>query len=403
MNKKILIITASVLGIIAVAFGVYFAIKKAKEVASPSENGVPAGYFGGGISGISNQGGSVSGISVEKKEKLQIMSDQTAFDYWTTGDFLNKNATTTGTSTILLDISNQIFYFNESGQILKVIDNKDDEMMSDRTIENMQSIESNKDGSLVIIKYGANNNSPQFEIFDIGKKVWTVFENISALTFSPDGNQIAYLEKTAGNSVISNLVIKDLIGKKPKITKIMSFNQKDFNLKWLLADKILLISKPSYQIIGEIWAVDVKKKTINLFSGDTGIMVNWAKDASIGLKMGSNQKGEGNLNLMGNDGTIKANLEFFTLPEKCFVSMIKIYCGLSQNQTVIKNPLLPDDYLKRAVYYSDYLYEIDVPTNAFSLIFNDLNFNIDFSRLSLFNNNLIFINRYDKKVYKLNL
>ena len=398
MNKKTLIIIAAVFGVIAVSFGVYFAIKKTKEIITPPESSVPSGYFGRGVSEIP-----VSGISAEKKEKLQVISDQTAFDYWTTGDFLNKNATTTATSTILSDTSNQIFYFNESGQILKIIDNKDDEMISDRIIENIQSIEANKDGSLVIVKYGADNNSPLFEIFDIGKKVWTIFENISVLTFSPDGNQIAYLEKTAGNSVISNLVIKDLISKKPKTTKIISFNQKDFNLKWLLADKILLTPKPSYQAEGEIWAVDIKKKTINLFSGDAGIMVNWAKDGSIGLKMSSNQREEGSLNLIGNDGAIKAILDFFTLPEKCFASLVKIYCGLSQSQTVIKNPALPDDYLKKAVYYSDYLYEINVLTNSFSLIFSDPNFNIDFSRLSLFNNNLIFINRYDKKVYKLAL
>ncbi len=401
MNKKILIITAVVLGVIAVGFGVYFAIKKAREIITPPEGSVPAGYFSSGISGGIL---GISGISGEKKEKLQIMSDQTAFDYWTTGDFLNKNATTTATSTILSDISNQIFYFNESRQILKAVDNKEDEMISDRTIENMQSIEANKDGSLVIVKYGADNNSPLFEIFDISKKVWTVFENISALTFSPNGNQIAYLENSANSNSMSNLVIKDLIDKKPKTTKIISFNQKDFNLKWLLADKILLISKPSYQIEGEIWEVNIKKKTLKMFDSGNGLAVNWAKDASFGLKMTTDQKGSGTLNLIDNIGALKANLGFFTLPEKCLVNLVKIYCGLSQSYTTIKKPELPDDYLKKAVYYSDYLYEIDVATNAFSLIFSNPNFNIDFFRLSLFNNNsLIFINRYDNKVYKLNL
>ena len=65
-------------------------------------------------------------------------------------------------------------------------------------------------------------------------------------------------------------------------------------------------------------------------------MVNWAKDGSIGLKMRSNQKGEGSFNLIGNDGAIKAILDFFHIAGKVFCEFGKIYCGLSQSQTVIK-------------------------------------------------------------------
>lgn len=410
-NKKILTIIGVVLAIFAVGFGVYFAWQKAKEIAAPSGGGggVPSEYFGG-LKGVQNISGipSVAPAKEEKKEKLQLASDQPVFDYWTTGDILNKSAATTtavaATSTALSDLSNQIFYFNGSGQIFKAVVNKEDEMISDRAIENLQSIKANKDGTMIIVKYG-NLANPTFEIFDLGKKVWTILNNITAAAFSPDGNKIAYLENVGGgNSAASNLVIKDLAGKKPKTAKILSFNQKDFGLEWIIPDKIFLISKPSYLAEGEIWSASVSKKTLNLIISGNGLAVNWAKDGSLGLKMESNSKGKGSLNLIGSDGAVKANLGFFALPDKCFVSLAKIYCAIAQSRTSIAEPILPDNYLKRAVYYTDYLYGIDVPTNSFSLVFGDPNFNIDFSRLSLFiDNSLAFINRYDGKIYKLNL
>ena len=67
MNKKTLIIIAAVFGVIAVSFGVYFAIKKTKEIITPPESSVPSGYFGRGVSEIP-----VSGISAEKKKSFRL-------------------------------------------------------------------------------------------------------------------------------------------------------------------------------------------------------------------------------------------------------------------------------------------------------------------------------------------
>src|SRR3972149_4708019 len=96
--KKIIIIISVILGIIAIVFGAYFAWKK-----------------------------------------LKIISDQPAFYYWLT------NSTTTA----------DIFYINQVGQILKIKEDGDDEIISDRQIDNLQSVEANKDGGKIIVKHGS--------------------------------------------------------------------------------------------------------------------------------------------------------------------------------------------------------------------------------------------------------
>lgn len=445
-SKKTIIIASVVLVVmIAIALGIYFAIKTAKEIITP-----PTGE---GIGAPEAGAEFASQIEELKGPKLKMISDQPVFDYWivseeikevlatttivatTTGAASGKTTTTTApavgksaleifglgatsteaTSTkatiegkvekpLFAATTGEIFYINQYGQILKLRDNKTDEIISERRIDHLQSVKANKNGKLVIVKFGdlnsdSDSSSSQFELFNLETKVWQVLENISAVDFSPDGTKIAYLENAG------DLIIKELFNTSPKYkpSKILTLNQKDFDLKWLMEEKILLTSKPSYQYASEIWAVDVKNKTMELFMGDRGLIINWAADSILGLKFKSDDRGNGSLNLIDNSGTIKANLGFSTLPDKCLIGLVKIYCALSQGSTAIKAPKLPDDYLKRAVYFNDYIYELDVDKNILTRIFNETEPSLDATHLSLFGDKLLFINRYDNKIYSLRL
>lgn len=388
MSKKTIIIAigAIILLAIAIAIGIYFAIKTTQQISEITSQ-IP----------ISETIRPSERNAV--KPRLVIISDQPISFYWTVGDTLTSvssllNATSTQTT-----LEKQIFYFNQNGQIL-LVKEKEDEIVSGRQIENIQNIKSSKDGNQIIVKHGIAD-SFQYEIFDVASKIWQILDNITAADFSPDGKQIAYLENIK-NSQANNLIIKDLEGKK-KSTIILSLNQKDFDLKWLTSEKILLVSKPSALYQNEIWAVNIKNKTLTMFNRDTGLTVNWAKDGSYGLKFSANQKGEGALNLIDKEGVIKANLNFKTLPEKCAVTANKIYCAISYERTMIKEPFLPDDYLKKAVYFSDFVYEIDINGNNFKTIFDETDPALDIFDLSLFENKILFINKYDNKLYGLNL
>ncbi len=416
-KKKIFIIIGVSLGIIAIGIGVYFAYKKSKEILTPGAGVEQAGEFG------------IASGTGEKK-KLQIISDQPVFDYWATGgplvfiqDQTSKTvsvlsaqagvakfamATSTVTSTsistatsTLKNLEKQVFYFNQSGQILRAKEGED-EMISDRIIDNLQKIEADKDGLNVIIKYGSLI-SPQVEIFSLVSKIFQPLEKVSSAAFSPDGTKIAYLE--AGAKITSNLMIKDLVGKKKQTVKILSLAQRDFDLMWPNSNTILLMPKTSHAYRNEIFSVDVKNKTINSFASGYGIMVNWSKDSGeFGLKFESDIKGSGRtFSLIDIIGTTRANMGFATLPNKCSIGLAKIYCAIPQSYTSFQEPKLPDEYLKRAAYSTDAIYEIDINQNTFAAIFTEAEPALDALHFTPFDSQLLFVNRYDDKVYSLML
>ena len=111
------------------------------------------------------------------------------------------------------------------------------------------------------------------------------------------------------------------------------------------------------------------------------------------------------MSLVDANGAIKANIGISTLPEKCFMNASKIYCAIMQNYSnTLPKPILPDDYLKKAFYSRDKIYAIDIADNSSELVLSDeLPPAIDAVNLSLNGNNLFFINRYDNRVYNLEL
>ena len=371
--KKIIIIISVILGIVAMGLGVYFAWKKTKTILTPPS--APSQPTSVGIT---------EPTAAERQlaaQKLKILSDQPIFDYW-----------------IYSTSSEQVFYVNQEGKIFKIKEDGNDEAITSEPIENLQTIKSSSDGKRVFIKSG-DLVSPKFTIFNSETKIFELLpENITAAAFSPDAKKIAYLEKNSGN-----LMIKDLIGAKPKTVKVLSFNQKDFDLDWILAEKIVLTPKPSAFYRTSSWMIDINKKTlIALGTEVNGLMMKWSADGKAGLQFSSQSEGrEGRLNLINEQGAVQAVLDFITLPDKCFISQPKIYCAVPES--IPAKTVLPDDYLKRAVYFKDVFYQIDITQNSLSEILAGTEPTLDATRLNLVDNKLLFINRYDNGLYSLEL
>lgn len=390
--KKPLIIISVILGILAMTIGVYFAWKKSRELLIPPIVQQP-------MAGDQQ-------FPFLAERKMKILSDQPIFDYFVRQSFSGGGLATSTNSQA------EIFYLNQDGKIFKVKEDVEDEAVTSEHIDNLQSIKSSSDGKLALIKFGYSTSSgqaPQFVIFNSETKVQEFLpENTMAVAFSPDAKKIVYLQKQAGFKTASDLIIKELFGTKPKTAKILSFNQMDFDLNWILPETVILAPKPSAFSDSSVWSVDIKNKTFKPLSliDLSGLIINWSidgrTDGKFGLQFNSGKEGSKNsLILINEKGEKKANLDFLTLPNKCFFSEPKIYCAIPLE--ISNSAVLPDDYLKKAVYFRDFIYQIDIEKNSFSEIFSAVEPVIDAVNLRILDNKLLFINRYDGRLYGLEL
>ncbi len=384
--KKTIIIISAIFGILAILTGVYFAWKKTKTILTPPG---PAQS----TTGVNQPTTNEQQITTQK---LKIISEQPIFDYWVFYPTATSTDKTMATSTVTS--SGKIFYISQEGKIFGINEEDKAEAVTPDQINNLQAVKSSFDGKRTIIKFG-DLISPKFIIFNSETKVFeTLPGNISAAAFSPDGKKITYLEQTSGN-----LMTKDLVGTKPKTTKILSFSQKDFDLEWISAEKIILTPKPSAFYLASAWQVDIKNKTVNsLGSAANGLIIKWSINGKTGLEFSVQSAGEkSSLNLIDDQGLAKGNLNFITFPDKCFIAEPKIYCAIPEGLPV--NSVLPDDYLKRAIYFKDSIYQIDTSQNSMVGILNITDPALDAVNLTLAGSKLLFINRYDNNLYSLEL
>jgi hypothetical protein len=356
-----------IIAIIALGIGLYLGWQKAKPFLNPPTTPAPT-------------------PEEVLQQKIKSLSDKEVFDYW-----INSSATST-----------EIFYITLDGKIFNAETNEE---ISDQIINNLQQIKTSSDGSKILIKSVAAT-STSFTIFNLETKIWQPLDNeIVAVDFSPTEDKIIYLMKTKTGA--SNLIIKDLeVKAKQKSTIIMSLNQQDFDINWIDKDLILLIPKPANQITSEVWQVNLKDKTIKLFASGNGLMLNWQKIKQRGLK-----------SIISKDQLVtylidKNNQEqvfnFSTFPDKCTLDDFpQLYCAIAITTSISPQRLtLPDDYLKKAVYFNDILYKIDTASSTSTpeeILSSTDEAPIDIFNLRKIGNTLLFINRYDNKLYKIEI
>ena len=382
--KRILIISGILLVLLALGFGVYFAWTKSKEILNPpaSPGTVPVTEnqnFGNQAATATSSGGGTS-----PGPNLKVLSKNPVFDYWVSGS----------------SSAPQVFYLGKDGKIMKAANGNDEVVVSD-AVPDAQSVKASSDGKYVILKFGDVGN-PIFTLLNMNTKEKTLLTNVEAATFSPDGKKIAFLQKSATTARV-NLIIKTLSNMKSASQTITSLRANDFDLSWISTNQILLLSKPSFEYEGELWSVAVGTGNISLIGQGRGAMAAWSSDGEYGMFYSVSDDRAASMNLIKPDGSITANLDFATFPSKCFLAPTMMYCALPQFYNAVGNSTMPDDYLKRAAYSSDFIYSIDMNQNALTALFTGANQTIDATHLKLRGNTLFFVNRYDDKVYSLAL
>lgn len=303
--------------------------------------------------------------------KLQNISEDQIFDYW-----INKK-------------TGDVYYANKAGQIIKSANGKE-ELVNSQTINNLNRLESSYDGSSAVAKFNYPS-LPTFSIFNAETNGWRALpqDTISA-TWSPNSGEVIYLDDKA-------LKILNLADQKTR--ELSKMNQKDIELHWRNDSKILLTSNLNSAV--KIWAWDLNKKTLVPFLMEVGTAISWSKDDKFGIKLNSANETP-RTSLIDGNGNVLSEFTFKTLPSKCLIQDQKIYCAIPKN--IPGNVKLPEDYYKKAVYFEDVFYIINLSTGGFSEIpTENPDLAIDAEHLEVFGGKLFFKNRLDDKLYNIQL
>lgn len=387
--KRGIVVIIIIVGILAIGAGVYFAWLKSNEILNPPSNTgtLPAVRYAGGGQRTAT---TTTAAATTAAATPTVFSDKPAFDYWVV-----RRGAALGTSTLSGDA---VFYMAEDGELYRGRDSGD-ELISSRQFSDLVSLAATHDGKFAAVSSGGQNDALEFDLFSLDAKTWQALPNVVAVAFSPDSKKIAYLERSAQDASRVTLVIKDLTGKKPATSRVVTLALSDAALQWPSINTILFVPRPSANVSDTIMAFDLRARTFSLFAFGQGLAVAWSDNGSLGLKFDSGNGHTPTLTLIDADGALVGTLGFTTLPSKCAIAPPQLYCGVPASHTSTEEPALPDAYLMHHTYFTDTLSLIDLGVNTITPFASAGGRAIDADHLMLGASRLFFINRYDKRVY----
>lgn len=307
-------------------------------------------------------------------QKLSVLINSPVFEYW------------------LSSQDNSLYFANLDGQIIKINSDGSRSLVSSQTLSALHSLKASADGSMVLAEFNYPE-LPSLSIFSASSAGWKPLPaGTIAAAFSPDSKTIAYTDLSA---------LKTLDLSTQKVTEAQKMSQIGHKLNWLRTSEILFYEEPSIETINKYYFFNLTTKTFaNIIDGQFGVDIIWSKDAKQGIKLASINNVP-RLELINEFGDADVVFTFLTVPEKCLIESSKIYCGVPKN--IRSGIVLPDDYYKKKDYFVDDIFELDLPTGKIAKLFDGNEVAIDASNLKIKDGSLLFINRYDNKVYSLKL
>ncbi len=372
MNKKLLIGIGVVLGIVALGVAAYFAWQNRAKIVEV----IPA-ITGGGV---------IPAVKPAEQRLKQISSHQ-VMTYW-----VSKTAS-----------SSDIFYIDENNTNFKI--GSDGVETSDTLdLKKFVSVTPSPAGDLL---YMRTSNEGDASIYDTTKSIMTQsFIGVDSIAWGPESGKIARLVSgTDAGPITPQVVVEDIKDAKSQSKIVAKFGLEGFDLQWAQKGQILLTQRPSADYVSDMWKVDLNTGKLQKFLSGHGLMVSWTPFGDRGLEFTTNDGRAHKLSIIDGNGNRLKDLRFVTLPNKCtMVTSSQMYCAIPRDQESLTHMTLPDDYLKRSVYTKDGIYQIDIDKDSIRGIFEDENPDIDAVDLKMVDNNkLLFINRYDRKLYSLDL
>lgn len=272
--------------------------------------------------------------------------------------------------------------------------------ISNTTIPRIQESVWSPNGNEVILRYLDENEILKSFYGKVSGDVgtlegWFLSNNITNIDVHEDGD-IFYIQKIGNNTkgIISNF---DGTNSKTVYSSTIS--------GWLpewMGDSITITTKPSQDISGIMYLL--KSNNLEKILSFDGLITRTNPDGSKILFSISNSN-ETNLFIYdrSNEGFIE--MPFRTLAEKCvWASNSKIFCASPYNNI---QGIIPDDWYKGALSFSDDIWSYDTETETTRLVFDAAADNVTFDAVSLTvdpeEGILLFTNKNDLTLWALSL
>lgn len=274
--------------------------------------------------------------------------------------------------------------------------------INEQPINDLHETKVSSDNQKLLVHFGYPNKQV-FSVLNVLSKSWSPLPNgtIAAAWHPENSSEIAYLQN-------NYLRIMDIDSGKSRT--IMPINLIDVTLDWPVANGVLIADRPSALTSGSVLAVELSTKNAQINANGKGLIVK--KSGALELQF-TNENGRNSRLSLINTATGAEILNFndvflgdtTTLPSKCAIDKTKIYCAVPRS--IPDGVILPDDYLKRQFLSSDdiYLTNLDIENQLIetTIIYSDLEKEIDAKDLRVIGNSLYFINKRDSKLYKLDI
>lgn len=317
------------------------------------------------------------------------LSEDTIFDYW-----INKN-------------TDEVYYVAEDGKIYKISPSGEKQDTGSKATGNLSYIKPSSSGSLLLIAFDYPI-SPTFAIYNASNKTWQALpRGTVAAAWDPNSdNRLVYLKD---NGTISRLYLFTLSDGRSR--EILKLTQKDLDLDWVSNNLIYFKERPSSEVASSLWAYNIENNSLKIVTEEFGLMTKWLDKGSAALKLSN-----GLLTIVNSENETLTLLDLVSLPSKCAATekIVEIYCAAPDFSKISLSFIqrLPDSYLKKEVYFNDTIYLLPIETVGVTEVFNvkapiadrtsEGNL-IDADRLEIANGKLYFINRYDRKIYNIDI
>jgi len=337
---------------------------------------------------------------------LRVLSQGEVFDYWVTR---NPSASPSSSTKVTADKQNDIYYLSNKGKVMKIESTQEIALIYESILEPNKII-SNPNIQKIVVSSGEGVDK-EWAILDPLSNSWTYLpEDTESATWSPDGKRVAYA-RSSGDIYVRNIrdssaspsssakATADRQNDKQTEIKLINLNQIDGDIFWNKPNSLDIISKPTNYAPSTWIRLDITNKNAEVMqSGPAGLILNWSPDKKMALELNV-QNFSGILNIIDENGDLIQELSFLTMPQKCGWAPDVLFCAIPRDLKT--RTRYPEDYLQNGFFSADDVFKFNLKTGEVVQIWSKEEEALDFWNMKVVENRLLFVNRFDGKLYSL--